>query len=53
MRYNGLIDKYKEYLPVSDKTPFVTLCEGNTPLIKAENLAKRSEEHTSELQSQR
>ena len=40
MRYNGLIDKYKEYLPVSDKTPFVTLCEGNTPLIKAENLAK-------------
>ncbi len=39
-RYNGLIDKYKEYLPVTDKTPFVTLSEGNTPLIKTENLAK-------------
>ena len=39
-RYNGLIDKYKEYLPVTDKTPFVTLSEGNTPLIKADNLAK-------------
>ncbi len=40
MRYNGLIDKYRQYLPVSDKTEIVTLCEGNTPLIKAENLAK-------------
>ena len=39
-RYNGLIDKYKEYLPVSEKTPFITLSEGNTPLIKADNLAK-------------
>jgi len=40
MRYNGLIEKYKNYLPVTDKTPIVTLCEGNTPLIKADNLAK-------------
>ena len=40
MRYNGLIDKYKEYLPVNENTPFITLCEGNTPLIKADNLAK-------------
>lgn len=39
MRYNGLIDKYREYLPVSDKTEIITLCEGNTPLIKADNLA--------------
>ncbi len=35
----GVIDKYREYLPVSDKTPVITLQEGNTPLIKAENLA--------------
>lgn len=41
MYYQGLINKYKEYLPVSDKTPVVTLNEGNTPLIKADNLAKR------------
>ena len=41
MRYNGLIDKYRQYLPVSDSTEIITLCEGNTPLIKAENLAKK------------
>ena len=31
--WKGLIDRYKEYLPVSDKTPVITLNEGNTPLI--------------------
>jgi threonine synthase len=40
MRYCGLINKYKEFLPVSDKTPVITLNEGNTPLIKAENLPR-------------
>ncbi len=40
MRYRGLIDKYKDFLPVSDKTPIITLNEGNTPLIKAENLPR-------------
>lgn len=39
--YTGLINKYKEFLPVTDKTPVVTLNEGNTPLIKADNLAKK------------
>lgn len=34
----GVIDRYGKYLPVSDKTPVITLEEGNTPLIKAENL---------------
>lgn len=33
MVYRGLIERYREYLPVSDKTPIVSLCEGNTPLI--------------------
>lgn len=37
----GLIDKYRKYLPVNDATPVVTLNEGNTPLIKADNLAKK------------
>ena len=37
----GLIRKYGEYLPVSDKTPVVTLLEGNTPLIPLDNLRAR------------
>jgi threonine synthase len=41
MYYQGLINKYREYLPVSNSTPVVTLNEGNTPLIKADNLAKK------------
>ena len=41
MYYKGLINTFREYLPVSDKTPVITLNEGNTPLIKADNLAKK------------
>ena len=41
MHYQGLINKYRKYLPVNDSTPVVTLNEGNTPLIKADNLAKK------------
>ena len=41
MYYQGLIKKYAEFLPVTETTPVVTLNEGNTPLIKAENLAKK------------
>jgi len=40
MRWTGIIDHYREYLPVSDKTPVVTLYEGHTPLIPAEFLNK-------------
>lgn len=35
MSYEGIIKKYAEFLPVSDKTPVVTLKEGQTPLIYA------------------
>ena len=35
----GLINAYKSYLPVSNKTPIITLKEGNTPLIFSENLS--------------
>ncbi|MBI5049621.1 MAG: threonine synthase [Nitrospirae bacterium] len=35
--WQGLIHKYREFLPVSDSTPIITLNEGNTVLIKAEN----------------
>jgi threonine synthase len=40
MRWQGLIHEYKEFLPVSEKTPKLTLNEGNTPLIYLENLSK-------------
>lgn len=39
--YEGLINKYGEFLPVSEKTPVITINEGNTPLIEAKNLAKK------------
>lgn len=41
MYYQGLINRYREFLPVDDSTSVVTLNEGNTPLIKADNLAKK------------
>jgi threonine synthase len=37
----GIIEKYREYLPVTDKTPVPSLNEGNTPLIKSHNLSKQ------------
>lgn len=37
---NGIIQKYKKFLPVSPGTPVVTLNEGNTPLIYAGYLSK-------------
>jgi len=40
MRWTGLINHYREYLPVSEKTPVITLYEGHTPLIPAEFLNK-------------
>jgi len=38
--YNGVIERYKEFLPVTAKTPIITLNEGNTPLIYADYLSK-------------
>ena len=35
---HGVIARYARYLPVSDATPVVTLNEGDTPLIRADNL---------------
>jgi threonine synthase len=35
----GLIEAYREHLPVSDKTPVITLLEGGTPLLHAERLS--------------
>lgn len=38
--YTGLIDRYRDFLPVTDSTPLVSLGEGNTPLIKLNNIVK-------------
>ncbi|MFC9777698.1 threonine synthase [Paenibacillus chitinolyticus] len=40
MRYMGLLHQYKSYLPITKKTPLLTLHEGNTPLIRAEKLSE-------------
>jgi threonine synthase len=37
--WSGLIEAYRQYLPVTDRTPIVTLLEGNTPLIPAPAIA--------------
>ncbi len=39
MEWKGIIYKYRRFLPINDKTPIITLYEGNTPLIKADNLS--------------
>ncbi|MFQ5509464.1 MAG: threonine synthase [Leptospirillia bacterium] len=36
--WRGLVREYRDYLPVTDKTPVVTLQEGNTPLIPTRRL---------------
>jgi threonine synthase len=40
MVWNGIIDRYRDFFPVTERTPIITLKEGNTPLLKAENLKK-------------
>lgn len=39
MSWPGVIHAYREFLPVGEETPLITLQEGNTPLIAAGNLA--------------
>ena len=37
--YKGVINRYKQYLPINENTPIITLNEGNTPLIHAAYLS--------------
>ena len=39
--WRGLIEEYREFLPVGDETPVVTLLEGDTPLLPAPRLSER------------
>jgi threonine synthase len=40
-RSGGLIERYREFLPVSPGTPIISLGEGNTPLIYSPRLSER------------
>ena len=37
----GVIERYREFLPVSDSTPIVSLGEGSTPLVYSAKLSAR------------
>lgn len=41
MTYSGLLQQYKKFLPITEATPKLSLLEGNTPLLYAENLSKQ------------
>ncbi len=40
MIYQGVINRYREFLPVDKNTPIITLNEGNTPLILSKEISK-------------
>jgi len=39
--WQGVIEEYREHLPVSSSTPVVSLLEGGTPLIEARRLSQQ------------
>ncbi|WP_183253142.1 threonine synthase [Anoxybacteroides tepidamans] len=41
MMWRGLLYEYREFLPVTENTPLLSLHEGNTPLIRLERLSKQ------------
>lgn len=43
-RWQGVIAHYREFLPVTDQTPIITLHEGNTPLLRARWLEQMVDE---------
>lgn len=40
-RWRGLLHEYKDFLPVNENTPMLSLNEGNTPLIRLETLSEK------------
>jgi len=40
MYWPGIVEAYREFLPVTKETPVVTLFEGNTPLVPARRLCE-------------
>ncbi len=43
--YTGLIERYRNRLPVNDDTKIISLGEGNTPLIKLHNIPSVLDKH--------
>ena len=43
--WRGVIETYRAHLPVSPKTPVITLLEGNTPLVFSPTLSRRVGRH--------
>ncbi|WP_067927868.1 threonine synthase [Alicyclobacillus shizuokensis] len=41
-RWPGILSSYREWLPVTEQTPELSLCEGNTPLIPSPLLSRRT-----------
>lgn len=41
MSWRGVIEAYRAHLPVTDRTPVITLNEGNTPLIFSPKLSQK------------
>ena len=41
-QWRGVIEEYRDRLPVSDTTPVVTLREGGTPLVLSETLSSKT-----------
>lgn len=39
--WRGIIEEYRKFLPVGDRTPIMTLLEGHTPLLPARRLAEK------------
>jgi threonine synthase len=42
-QWRGLIEEYRDRLPVTDTTPVITLREGGTPLVRSEALSARTD----------
>lgn len=40
MKWKGVVEEYREFLPVTDKTPVITFYEGNTPLLFAKYISE-------------
>jgi threonine synthase len=40
--WRGVIEEYRQHLPVGETTPVVTLNEGGTPLVRAPRLSERT-----------
>lgn len=41
MAWQGLLKEYQSFLPIGENTPLLSLHEGNTPLIKLEQLSNK------------